>query len=676
MRHRYLLFLFAAFPLNADQVINLNPYVVVAPNLGTVEEVLPQASIREAKPIDLASILSNELSGIALSRKSPLAGDIVMRGMTRDNVLITVDGTQTHCACPNRMDPPAFHVSSQQIESISIRTGPFTVRQGGTTGGAVLVRTSGTPSATEARAHLYTGDFGYLAGGLSVGTPMGSGDWQAQLGIYGQRGNVYRDGDGLLFTNLPGTNYRPEYMDTRAFEVINLEGKVGVSLNNGLSLSLGYALQDARDVLYPGLKMDAMTDTMHRGSLSLAGKVASDIMDSWQLSFTMSQVDHDMLDTFRMSSRMKPMFIERGYMMRTTAETAHYRLAWEAVKRIDKGAISYGLDVARREWDADNVIMMLQNDMLPDVRGMTWGIWGVYEHSTDRIKLEAGARINSASTEARQDISHVQAWQETDTNKNNDILPAAYMLADFSLSENTSLFAGIGHGTRLPDPQERYINLDRPTGKPDWVGNPDLRPVKNTEFQTGFRHQAGRLNITGSLFHSWLNDYIYLDSIMNSAGKATTYTNIDARLYGASFKWVYQIDGHWILQGNIAWQEGTKSGTHGYSNDTLAEVPPMRAITSLQWDSGNLLLKASIVHQSDLERIDPYLNEQEIDGSTVVNLYGSWQFNDHLNLSAGIDNLFEETYAVANAFVRDPFANSVVVNEPGRFMYARISVSY
>lgn len=36
----------------------------------------------------------------------------------------------------------------------------------------------------------------------------------------------------------------------------------------------------------------------------------------------------------------------------------------------------------------------------------------------------------------------------------------------------------------------------------------------------------------------------------------------------------------------------------------------------------------------------------------------------------------DKTYAVSNAFVRDPFRAGVVVNEPGRFFFLRAGLEF
>ncbi|NDV61914.1 TonB-dependent receptor [Puniceicoccales bacterium CK1056] len=663
--------------LHADDLIELNPFIVVAPNLLPLDGSLPGEQIRESKPLDLATILSEEMPSIALSRKSPLAGDIVLRGMTRDNILITVDNTKTFCACPNRMDPPAFHVSSQQIEAISVRAGPFSVRQGATTGGAVFVKTTPAPDSLSARAYGFVGSFGYRAAGITAGAPLQDGKAQLQAGLYTQYGDVFEDGDGIPFTRLPGTNYQNGRMTGQAFKVINLETKLSVNLSGGKVIAFNYALQDAQDVLYPGLKMDALTDTLNRGGISFKMPMESGIADSLSVSVAVSTVDHDMRDTFRKSALMNPAFAERGYMMRTESKTGYFGLMLEGRKELDAGVLSYGLDLMERQWDAANQIMMMENDMLPDVSGRSAGAWAVMERAVEAWKYELGARVDYTRSRAQDDISFVQALRGTSTNKTDDLLASAYVLTSYDLDQNRSLFLGLGHGERLPDPQERYLNLNRPTGKPDWVGNPDLKPVQNTEIQVGGRFQVNGFSTSVSVFHSWLGDYIYLGSIQTTNTKATTYENIDARLYGTSLDLSYQLADRWNFRSAIAWQEGVKSSSlPGSSNKNLAEVPPLKAVFSLTWKGESVAVRCSAQFQDDLSRIDTDLNEQPIDSSWVINLAAHWNLNSHITLSGGVDNLLDETYAVANSHLRDPFSSSVIVNEPGRFFFLRLSAEY
>lgn len=678
---RCLALLAVASPLLADTeampTYQLDPLVVVAPNLWVPEVELYRGTVSSAKPVDLAAILSAQLPAVALTRKGPLAGDVVLRGFSRDNVVITVDDNKTFCACPNRMDPPAFHVSSQQIEGIRVRTGPFSVDQGGSIGGLVAVRTTAPADESFARLYGYFGSFDYLAAGVTGGLAV-TDALSALGGLYFQRGGVYEDGSGVPFTQLPGTNYRPGFFDADAFEVITAEGKAAYAFGNQGSVTFNYAYQDASDVLYPGLRMDAPKDTMNRASVALRLPVTGSMADSLEASLAFSHVDHDMRDTFRTSlNNMGGAFVDRGYFMRTEATSTFIGGRLDFSKRLSANSLfRYGLDANRRLWDADNIIGMQRNDMLPDTVSEGGGAWGVYERRQAPWALETGFRMDLKTSEAREDLSFLQGLRGTATNGRTDLLPSFYGLVSRDLSDALNAYAGLGFASRTPDPQERYMNLDRPMMNTDWVGNPDLDPVRNLELQGGLRWKQAAFDAQVSAFHAWLFDYIYL-ARLNTGPGATTYENIDARLYGFSADAGWKAGEHLRFEAGLAWQEGVKeSRPPTATDDVLGEVPPMRARLAARFTLGGFTARAEGQFQADLDRIDPDLGEIPVDGWSVLNLAAGYRWSDRFSLSAGVDNALDESYAVSNSFVRDPFRSGVVVREPGRFWFMRAGLEF
>jgi iron complex outermembrane receptor protein len=662
----------------AMPVYELEPIVVVAPNLWISESDVYRERISSAKPVDLAAILSSQLPAAALTRKGPLAGDIVLRGFTRDNVVITVDNNKTFCACPNRMDPPAFHVSSQQIEGISVRTGPFSVDQGGSVGGTIAVRTSSPSEEPFGRFYGYYGSFDYFATGITGGYPFN--DTLSGLGgFYYQRGGVYEDGDSVRFTELPGTNFQPQFFDETAFEVFTAEIKTAYTFGNSGTLTLNYALQDARDVLYPGLRMDAPNDTMNRAGVALRLPVELKIADEIAASVAFSHVDHDMRDSFRTSiNNMSGAFVSRGYFMRTQAWSTFVGGRVEFSKTLkDDTFLRYGVDLNRRYWDANNIIGNQTNDMLPDTINDAFGFWSVYERRLGHWALETGARFDLGRSKARANISFLQGARGTDTNERYDALPSVYSLVSRDLTKTLNAYAGVGFASRAPDPQERYINLNRPMANSDWVGNPDINPVRNLEIQGGLRWQISNFDTQISAFHSWVFNYIYLAQLNIAPGGATSYENIDARIYGISADAGWEILEYLKLEAGIAWQEGIKeTRPTNATNDALGEIPPLRARLAALFTYASFSAKAEIQFQDDFDRVDPDIGETPIDGWTVLNLAASYSLTENFSLSAGIDNVLDETYAVSNAFVRDPFRSGVIVNEPGRFWFVRAGIEF
>ncbi|NBB79267.1 MAG: TonB-dependent receptor [Verrucomicrobia bacterium] len=663
-------------------VYQLESFVVVAPNLWQPERTLDRGGIASAKPVDLAAILSSKLPSAAFTRKGPLAGDIVLRGFGRDNVAFTVDNNKTFCACPNRMDPPAFHVSSQQIESISVRTGPFSVDQGSSVGGQIAVRTSEPTGDTFGRFYGYAGSYDYFSTGVTGGVSF-TDTLYGLGGVYYQRGGVYEDGSGTRFTEAPGLNYRPEFRNEDAFEVLNFEVKGSYVLKNAASLTVSYAYQDASDVLYPGLRMDAPEDTMNRASIAYRLSVDWVIADSVEASFAYSQVDHDMRDAFRTSlNNMGDAFVSRGYFMRTEAQSRYLGGRLDFGKDFSSDSLlRYGVDLQRREWDANNIIGMQRNNMLPDTVTDGGGAWVVYEQQRGEWMIETGLRFDVRNTKAHEDISFLRSAVGTDANEQTDLLPSAYALASRELSDALTAYAGLGFASRVPDPQERYMNLNRPMMNSDWVGNPDLDPVENLELQGGLRWQEEAFDAEISLFHAWLSDYIYLASINANPptlpGGATTYENIDARIYGASVSGGWNASETLRFEAGLAYQHGEKkSRPRNGTNDVLGEIPPLRGRLAALFSYEKFSAQAVGLFQADLDRVDSDIGEQKIDGWAVLNLSASYQFNGTFSLSVGVDNVFDRNYATANSFVRDPFRSGVVVNEPGRFLFARVGFEF
>lgn len=679
MPRKSLFFCLFAAALQAQEmpVYELEEYTVVAPSLRMPSTTIHQEAMRSAKPMDLAAILSAELPAAALSRKSPLAGDLVLRGLSRDNVLITVDSNKTYCACPNRMDPPAFHVSSQQIESVEVRTGPFSVDGGASIGGRVAVQTKSPSSEDETEAYGYTGSFDYWAGGLSGGWQLSEND-RLTAGLHHQRGGVYEDGDGVRFTELAGTNYLDDRSGEDAFRVTTLEAKLEHAFNPTTILNLNFGYQDASDVLYPGLKMDAPKDRMHRGAIQLSKEVNAPWADHWEAGFAFSRVDHEMDDALRQSSNnMGGVFVPRGYFMLTEAQSGYTAAQFETLKEQgDNAVFRYGADLQRRTWNADNEIGMLENDMLPDVYTDQFGIWGVRESMKGPWAFELGARLDFARSRAKEELTQIQAVRGSDSNRQDDLMPSAYAMLSRDMSESLNLYTGLGYASRPPDPQERYMNLDKPGLNPEWVGKPDLDPVHNLEWQSGFSWQAGDLALKGSAFYAWLDDLVYLEQLA-APNKATSYTNIDARLYG------FSLDGEWTasetitLKAGLAWQRGEKSTRPDFSdNGVLGEIPPLKGRLAAEWADEDWAFGGVLLFQDSYDRVDRDIGEEAISGSAVLNLVASYQWNERVGISAGVDNLFDKRYAVANAFVRDPFQSGVVVNEPGRFFYLRVATSF
>lgn len=657
--------------------VSIQPYAVPAVPI-LFEDVSPAESVENQKPVDVAEILARELSSVAYIRKGPVAGDFLLRGLGRDNVLVTLDGGRICGACPNRMDPPAFHVSTNQIDSISVRPGPFDVEDGGVVGGIVRVNTATDLSGNFGEISVFGGSFNSFDGSLAGGWLGESSQLSGSAGY--RRGDPYEDGSGKLVTDAPKgpAAYKPADRDRTAYSIFNGDARAILSTEKAdWILTGGTNLAD--DVLYPGLRMDAPYDRSYRAGLSYQRNEPVPVADQWALQVSASTVDHLMDDRFRRSSASSPAWRQRGYMMRTEADTLFWTARARASKDTGHVLWKYGTGFDERRWNADNVIMNQQNDMIPDVRVRALNLWTHAAWEGESWDFEAGARLEAAQSRARDSLAFLQSVRGTDANKEEDLLPSGYLLARRPLNDALWLQLGLGHGERLPDPQERYINLNHPNPMmPDWIGNPDLDPATNTEFQARVGGSTESVDYSLGGFYAFLGDYIYLASLPGAGSRVRTYENIDAELFGLDASLGWTVVESFRIEGSLAWQRGRKLTLASGNNDRdLGEIPPLSGRVAGIWDfHEQASLTAETLLADAQEDLDTDLGEQRIDGYAILNLRLSWQVSDTFRLGVGVDNIFDETYAVNNAYLRDPFSAGVVVNEPGRFAYARLTARF
>ena len=241
----------------------------------------------------------------------------------------------------------------------------------------------------------------------------------------------------------------------------------------------------------------------------------------------------------------------------------------------------------------------------------------------------------------------------------------------------------LGQGVRVPDAQELYF-IGFMMGNWSRKGNPDLKESKNRELDIGYRGEIFDTSINLTLFYSDLKDYIY--AYRSNVGNKDpnryylTWTNIDAHIYGASLALQRAIGDYFMVEGGISYQRGKKDDQIlGQNDDDLAQIPPMHGRLALSYDDGEWYVMAESIMSAGWSDYDSDNGERDVGGWGVINLKASRAINDTISLHFGVDNLFDKTYAVNNTYVGRALIGGrtpVLINEPGRYMYVNMSMSF
>jgi len=626
---------------------------------------------RQRGTVGLAEALESAEPGISLVRKGGMSNDVVLRGLGGDDLSVTLDGRKIFCACSNRMDPPLSHATAETAERVEIAAGPFSLKRSGSLGGHINIVSAEIEPGWHGRSEFGIGSYSQQNHSSWMSYSEDAFAAKVQGGFL--KGDPYKTGAGLKVTELPtGTAaYLPEYIDATAYEAWHVGGEFEWALTDDDRLRFNALRREDRNLLFPGLKMDADSTKTTQLGLRYLREAPSGIFEKWMLDTYFNDTEHLMSDSRRVSSlNPYPGVLARGYFMQTDAIARNWGSTFDAeIETNDYGSWSVGAEFGQRQWVSDNVILNIDNAMLPDVLSTNVGVYaqGHYQFESP-WSLELGLRADWFYSEARGDTTLLQTRQGTDQN-NEQVEPAAFASLRYQWTETTALFAGVGSVARAPNPQELYIQVDKPMMNPDWLGNPRLDAPRSTELTAGVERITKDWEVRVRVFHSWLDNYIYPVAM----GGMQSYANIDARLYGVECSTAYRFDDNWSLSAGLAWQRGVKDV--GADRD-LAEIPPLRAQVALQYQTEKTLLKLEARASDQQARIDSNLNETTVDSWATLSFYARRKLDDHWTLAVAVENIFDQDYALHNAQVRNPFSASTIVNEPGRMLKASLSYEF
>jgi iron complex outermembrane receptor protein len=634
---------------------------------------LEAPSIRESGSRDLGQAVGTT-PGVWPLRKGGIANDVVLRGLQSRDLNVLVDGSRVYGACPNCMDPPPFHVDFAEVDRVEIEKGPFDVRNQGGLGGVVNVVTRDPDPGLHASPSLSVGSFSYLNPTVTVS--WGGERFSALGGFSWRAGRADRDGDGRRFTER--ANYRPEAVDARAFEIGTGWGRAAYTPSVDTTAQISYTRQEADDVFYPYLLMDAVYDDTDRVSARFETRRLRRTVSLVTAEAYLTRVDHWMTDGWRTSS----LGASRSYSMGTFARA----LTWGAKLGGRVGRTTGGIEVYRRYWDAQTELAGMQYAPQPSIPGVRVDVLGVYADWSrivgDRVLVEAGARFDvgwSAADDekARTDLSF--AYFGTRGTKHRDLLPSGKVKVSWRPVTGFQLALAVGHAARVPEASERYFSLTR-LGT-DWVGNPTLAPSRNTGVDASVAWRRARFSLRASAFWNRVDDYVTVrEAERLEAGpggvnaRARTWANVDATLVGGEASGSLALANRVFFSGDVSWVRGSQEPRpeEGILSSELAEMPPLRARLGLRYDDGRLFAALDGLASSRQDRVNADLNEAPTPGWAIANAAVGVR-RGPLAVTLGATNLFDRTYSPHLSYQRDPFRSGVRVFDPGRSLYLNAS---
>ena len=617
-----------------------------------------------------------DVNGVDGARMGGRGIDPVIRGQGQTRLNILLDGAYVHNACPNRMDPPTTYASEAGYDRITVIRGVHTLRYGpGGSGGAMLMERdrpeAGAESGLSGRVYGRYQDNGYsrIAGASVEGVNASS--YARAFAEYG-KAHEYEDGDD----NPVLSSWNKRHAGVTA----------GWNPQAGSQLEIGYEKTEERDVLYAGAAMDAPESDSE--TLSLRGHHA--LNDLWQLNAELhrNDVDH-LMDNYS----LRPLV---GMQMYTPSEsdTVTGRLELE---RLNAGnELRIGANYIDNQRMATMYNGMDQEVALlwPDV---TIRQVGMYVEGlrplNDNSNLSGGVRVDRAASriERADEVPDLGApWVRSAAQLYNtvygisgdldrdDTLTGAFLRYTLVPREDHQLFASASRSQRVADATERYFARNANMGNSQWIGNPDLEPETHHQLDIGWQYATPRQDYQLTLFSDRVSDYIYREQVVIGPLVRDQYQNVSARLYGAEAEYGVRYGNGHETRVQLAWQRGDNLD----DDVVLAQLSPINGQLTQSWQRNAWRYEAAVRFADDQSRVNPDAGERPTAGYAVFDVRGSWT-QAGLTLSAGVDNLFDHTYADflnRNRATTDPLATPDLVGEPltepGRSVWAGVEYRF
>jgi iron complex outermembrane receptor protein len=654
-----------ASPLWAEVEITttLDEVVVTAPRMEQpLTVVLDPKSPQQPVPAnDGASFLKN-VPGFTIIRKGGTDGDPVLRGLAGSRLNILLDGADFHGGCGMRMDPPTAYVFPETFDQVTVIKGPQTVLYGNGNAAGVVLFDRDPKVISEPGGHgfasLMGGSWGRLDGVLG-GNYASDRFYVHAIASYAESDD-YEDGDGN---------------DVHSFyERKSITGIAGWTPDQDTRVEFS-AVASRAEAAYADRSMDGVKFDREGYGLKLEKANLGPVLQKLKAQVNYTYIDH-VMDNY--SLRTPPanpaMYMLNNPDRETTSARVSGDLAvaagtlltvgadWQANEHTYRSGVDYESKPRILDMDTDiaGLFAELRHDLSARQRliaGLRYDDW-----SADRYNNATGAFIAAA----------------------DEGLTSGFLRFERDLvSRPATVFIGLGYSQRPMD----YWEASTYNGI---LAGSQLDPERNTQLDAGLIWKTDAVSASLSAFYSRIDDYIltYTSSVAaspylsNCAAKMGTYScsgNIDASRWGGEADLAWRFASQWTLRGTLAYVRGEND-----SRDVpLAQTPPLEGRLGLDYATGPWTFGGVLRMVDAQDRVDVgYGNIVGQDygptaGFATLALNAAYKSGKNLLVTAGVDNVFDRTYAEHlardNSFEAGP---STRVNEPGRFFWAKANYSF
>jgi hemoglobin/transferrin/lactoferrin receptor protein len=529
--------------------------------------VVGREVIFEAQPQSLGDVTAR-LPGISLSADAAWGGEVVIRGLSRNQVIVLVDDCRLNTATD--IGAQFGLINPYDIERIEVLKGPISSLYGsGSLGGVVNVITRDAVFTPQPERHAtFVNGLSTNPDSYSTYASASYSDRRSKLFVSAGRRNAqnYEDGDGAEVHNsqfddwhltLRGA-YRWDDVQTTSLAYRHYEGhEIGIP---GQGLALPAA---ARTVTYPKTGLDLLS-LEHAVTPPNGALTESRLMLFWELIDRRVRIED---------------FPAASPLLRVEPEADHetYGMRWQNLFELGDHTLNAGLDAWSWAYSGSRVQTLrngrrLTDTPLGDCDQLSAGVFAEDDWQLgETLTLNLGARADRIVAESEaipgkrpEDTFHDLSW-----NGHSGLTWRFLPHWSMTLLGATSY--------RTPDLFDRFKYINLGAGR-ELYGTPELDPERSLFAEYGLHYTGANVRASTSVFVNRVRDLIAARTV--SPTREEMQNVAEARLRGAEADGEWRFAHGWRVYANLAFLEGEDLSADQY----LRFLPPLNGLAGLRRD--------------------------------------------------------------------------------------------
>ena len=216
--------------------------------------------------------------------------------------------------------------------------------------------------------------------------------------------------------------------------------------------------------------------------------------------------------------------------------------------------------------------------------------------------------------------------------------------AMYELTEQVSVYASYDEGFKMPTAQQLFVSAVDPFSGTEVIPNPNLRPESVVGYEAGIKAELDRGYLSVSAFHADYTDFIARLQVIGP-NQVTSLNLAKVKLLGVEVSGEYEVVDNVFVHGSATYQYGRQVATPGAQDAFYELATPMTAVLGVRYEIPEHGLEFDVIGTfaaGPTDRNSP--DAFKPDGYALFDAYVKWEPNENVELTAGIQNIFDTRY--------------------------------